>query len=947
MKHTTPISLAIAGVLLAINSFAQAPSKTTSKTTTKPTSGTTAKVSAPVKVTSVEGITEYALSNGMKVLLFPDQSKQTITVNITYLVGSRNENYGETGMAHLLEHLVFKGSTKHPNVAQELTAHGCNPNGTTWLDRTNYFEVFQATDENLNWALDMESDRMVNSFIAKKDLESEMTVVRNEFEMGENYPSNILMQRTVSSAYLWHNYGNSTIGARADIEKVPIDRLKAFYRNYYQPDNAILLVAGKFDEAKTLKLVNEKFGVIPKPTRKLQTTYTDEPTQDGERLVSLQRTGDVQALCAVYHIPAGAHADFPACEVMTELLTDEPSGKLYKSLVETKKASYVYGYNFALREPGVAVYNAGIRLESSLDSAKNIFVKTLNDFAKYTPSQEEVDRIKNKMSKNAELTLNSPEDFGINLSEYIAQGDWRLFFYTRDQIQKVTPEDVHRVAQNYLKPSNRTLGEFIPTKNPDRAEIPVAPDIASLLKDYKGGEAIAQGEVFDPSPSNIESRTKRETVGGVKMALLSKKTRGNSVNAQLVLKFGDINSLQNKGIVGSQVVSMLMRGTEKHTRQQIQDELDKLKARVYVYGGADKCVVNIETLRENLPAVLKLVSEFIQTPNFPVEEWEKLKQEKLAQIEEQKSDPQSIAYTELNRYINPFPKSDPRYNFTFDEQIAELNALTIDQIKQFHKDFYGASNANLAISGDFDEKEIKDLVTQSLANWKSPKPYSRLTRTYQDIAAINKSFETPDKANAMFFAQVKLPINDNDPDYPALLLGNEILGGGFLNSRLATRIRQKDGISYGVGSYAFADQSEDKIGGWGAYAIYAPENAGKLEVAFQEEIKKVLTEGFTKQEIEEAKKGWLQNNQVSRAQDGYIAGKLEDNLTYNRTFKWDEEFENKVKALTPEQINAIMKKYIDPSKISIVKAGDFEKAKKKMGMPQEEKPAQAAGNKKP
>ena len=200
----------------------------------------------PTEVASVEGITEYRLDNGLRVLLFPDRSKQQITVNITYLVGSRHEGYGETGMAHLLEHLVFKGTPKHPDIAAELTERGAFPNGTTWFDRTNYFETFPATDDNLEWALDLEADRMINSFIAAEDLESEMTVVRNEWERSENNPTRVLQQRVMSAAYDWHNYGNATIGARADIEQVPIDRLQAFYRKYYQPDNAVLVVAGAF-----------------------------------------------------------------------------------------------------------------------------------------------------------------------------------------------------------------------------------------------------------------------------------------------------------------------------------------------------------------------------------------------------------------------------------------------------------------------------------------------------------------------------------------------------------------------------------------------------------------------------------------------------------------------------------------------------------------------------
>src|SRR5712691_5265398 len=244
------------------------------------------------RVTSVEGITEYRLSNGLRVLLFPDPSKQTMTVNMTYLVGSAVEDYGETGMAHLLEHMVFKGSPKHTNIPQELTSHGARPNGSTSYDRTNYFETFAATDENLNWALGLESDRMVNSFIAKKDLDSEMTVVRNEYEAGENSPFNVLLERLIATSYVWHNYGKSTIGARSDIENVPIERLQAFYHKYYQPDNAVLTIAGRFDDEKMLALVDKYFSPIPRPTRTLQKIYTIEPTQDGERTVTIRRTGD-------------------------------------------------------------------------------------------------------------------------------------------------------------------------------------------------------------------------------------------------------------------------------------------------------------------------------------------------------------------------------------------------------------------------------------------------------------------------------------------------------------------------------------------------------------------------------------------------------------------------------------------------------------------------------
>jgi zinc protease len=207
------------------------------------------------KVTETDGISEYRLQNGLKVLLYPDSAKPTVTVNITYRVGSSYENYGETGMAHLLEHMLFKGTPKHPNLDREFNDRGMQSNGSTWLERTNFYEVFPASDDNLQWAIGMEADRMLHSNILRKDLDSEMTVVRNEFENGENSPSSVLMKRMQSVAYDWHSYGRATIGNRSDIENVGIDNLRAFYHLYYQPDNALLLIAGKIDAARTLQWV--------------------------------------------------------------------------------------------------------------------------------------------------------------------------------------------------------------------------------------------------------------------------------------------------------------------------------------------------------------------------------------------------------------------------------------------------------------------------------------------------------------------------------------------------------------------------------------------------------------------------------------------------------------------------------------------------------------------
>jgi zinc protease len=912
----------IAAVILTISITATAPA-----TLVAAQGGQPSLPKGVARVTSVEGITEYRLDNGMRVLLFPDQSKQTITVNITYQVGSKYESYGETGMAHLLEHMVFKGTPKHTNIPEELSSHGARPvNGTTWFDRTNYYEVFAATDENLRWALDLESDRMVNSFIAKKDLDTEMTVVRNEYEMGENDPGGVLVDRVFATAYTWHNYGKSTIGARSDIENVPIERLQAFYKKYYQPDNAVLLVAGKIDEGKTLELINQYFGALPRPSRVLPKIYTDEPTQDGERAVTVRRVGDVQVVMAGYHVPAGSHPDAPAVSILTQVLADTPSGRLHKALVETKKASSVSSFPILFGEPSLILFGAEVRQESSLAEARNALLATVEEITKTPPTKEEVERARNQLLKQVELNLNSSDRVGIELSEWIGMGDWRLLFINRDRLRKVTPEDVQRVAAAYLKSSNRTLGEFIPTQKPDRAEVPPVPDIAALVKDYKGDAVVAAGEAFDPSPANIDARTTRATAGGVKLALLPKKTRGNTVVATLTLRFGDEKSLMNRSTAGDLAGSMLMRGTAKHTRQQLKDEFDRLKARVGVGGGATSASARIETTRENLPAVLRLVAEVLREPSFPASEFEQLMEEELAGIEQQRSEPTSVGVTALRRHLSPYPKGHPNYVTTPDEDVAELKATSLDDVKKFYTDFYGASNGELAVVGDFDDKAITGLAAELFGSWKSPRPFERVANPYQAIAATNQSFETPDKANAFFMAGLNLNLREDDPDYAALMLGNYMLGGGFLNSRLGTRIRQKEGLSYGVGSQVQVS-SIDKSGIFMAFAIYAPQNVEKLETAFKEEVARALKDGFTEDEVKAAKSGWLQSRQVSRAQDAELAARLSSYLYLNRTLAWDDAFEKKVLALTPDVIVAAMRRYIDPAKITIVKAGDFSKAK--------------------
>jgi zinc protease len=881
----------------------------------------------PQPVTTVEGITEYRLDNGLRVLLFPDPSKPQITVNVTYMVGSRHEGYGETGMAHLLEHMLFKGTPDHPDIIQELNERAAQPNGTTSYDRTNYFEIFPASGDNLEWALDLEADRMVNSFVAADDLESEMTVVRNEMESGENNPLGILVERTLSTGYLWHNYGKSTIGARSDVEGVPIERLQAFYRKYYQPDNALLIVAGNFETDEALPLIVDKFGSIPRPARTgddiLYPTYTDEPTQDGERRVTLRRVGEQQYITQMYHVPPGSHPDYAAVDVLAFILGDSPSGRLYRALVETQLATQSAAFAQQLREAGPLLLYAIVDREIDLDDVLDAMNATVEGVLTEPVTDEEVERAKASLLSSISQSFNSSTGIALQLSEWAAMGDWRLFFLHRDRIEAVTATDVNRVAADYLKPDNRTVGLFYPTESPDRAEIPDMPDVATMVDGYEGREAVAEGEAFDPSPSNIERRTTRyELPNGMAVALLPKETRGDLAMVRMRLAFGNEQALMGRGTAGQLAGAMVMRGTQERTRQEIQDELDRLQSSGSVGGGPIVATGQFQTDRAHVVELIRLMGEIAREPAFPQSEFDILKEQQIASIEQGRSEPNALASLALSRHMSDYPPGHPNYVGTFDEQLADLEGTTLDDVRSFYEDFWGPQSGNVVVVGDFDEAEVRAAIEETFGDWASPQPFTRVAAPFYDPPAEEIVIETPDKANAIFLAQQNLRLTDTDPDYPALVMAGYIIGGGMLNSRLARRIRVEEGLSYGVGG-GIGAHPVDPVGQFVAQAIYAPENVDALQAAFDDVIAEVLSEGFTEDELRTAKAGWLEGRQLGRAQDSSLAGTLSQALYFDRTLIADAELEDRVRGITLAEVNRVVRERLDPSKITIVKAGDF------------------------
>lgn len=895
----------------------------------------------PVKAVSIEGVTEYQLANGARVLLFPDPSQPTITVNMTVLVGSRHEGYGEAGMAHLLEHLVFKGTPTFRDVPKALRDHGASFNGTTNQDRTNYFETLPATDENLEFAIHLESDRLVNSFIAREDLLSEFTVVRNEFERGENSPEGVLFQRVMAAAYEWHNYGKTTIGNRSDIERVPIDNLQAFYRRYYQPDNVVFIVTGRFDEAKALELVNKHLGAIPRPERRLQPAYTEEPPQDGERQVTLRRVGGNGAVVAAYHMPAAAHTDWAPLSILGSVLSETKTGRLDKALVETRLAASASARADNSHDPGLFTFSA-TPAPDQLEAVRSELVKVIETMAESPFTEEEIGRAKLRAQRGSEQLLTSASAMASALSSAAALGDWRLLFLQRDRLQAVTPDDVNRVAKTYFPAWNRTLGVFIPSDAPQRLSIPSVPSIADVVKDYRGGAAVAAGEAFDPTPENLENRTQRLEEAGLKIGLLPMKTRGETVAMTLTLRFGNEESLKGQATAAGMLQSMLMAGTKRLDRQALQQEMDRLNVQIGGGGGggrgrrggrgggmgggnAGALSFSIEARRNSLEQGIRLLGEILREPAFPAEEFEQMKLRSLAGLAAMDGDPAMLSAELLSRSLSQYPTGDIRYSMTLAERRAEVEAITLQQIQSLYQQQLSAASAELAIVGDFEPEAALSAVREILSGWKSEvKPSPVIRDAKPDQTGAREALLTPDKANAVFVAGLSCSMDDDHPDAAALQLGNFILGGGTLSSRLGNRVRQKEGLSYGISS-SMSIPAQGSDARFLINAITNPANIDRVETAVLEELNLFLREGPSEQELAEAKTAWLEARKLQYSSDSAIAGQLASGLYLGRNFLREAEERKQIEALTPSAVRDAFQRHILPEKLVVIRAGDFPK----------------------
>jgi zinc protease len=940
------LCLLLAGALLFTGPLVAAPSPTT--------------VAGFSHVKTVGGISEYKLpANDLNVLLLEDHSAPVLTFMVTYRVGSRNEVTGTTGATHLLEHLMFKGS-KNFNADNGkgfdtmMDKVGGINNATTWLDRTNYYENLPS--DHLELAVQLEADRMRDLLLRESDRQPEMTVVRNEFERGENDPVEALDKEVTAAAIVAHPYHHSTIGWRSDIEKVSIHKLREFYDTFYWPNNATITVIGDFKPEVALQLIGKYFGKIPKSPNPIPLVYTEEPAQTGPRRVIVKRPGEVGVVQIAFKAPHARHDDHPALEVLASVLSDGKTSRLYRALIDKNLAiSADAGKGFfhdnqlftvtSMLAPGVTHEQAEKSLLAEMEKVKTEGV-----------APAEVERGINKLLARIAYLRDGSFAIAGQINENIAVGDWTLYLTLLDKFKAVKPADLQRVAKTYLLEDQSTTGWFIPQQEPPRsaALIPASGDKLAAAGNYAGSTrgpyfyrdpeaphderaaaagapitrhaplaqnasataASAAGGAAGSSAALIAPNVKRRKVAGLDVLTLKTSIK-DVVTIRGVIGAGDVFNPAENSAIADLTAGMLDKGTTKRDKFAVAELLEQAGATVGFGTGTHTLNFQAKTLRKDLPLVLGLIAEQLRTPRFDAEEFAKLKKQLIGRHKRAMEDTDFRAERAFERAI--FPAGHPNRPPAEERYVQDVESATLEQLKAFHAAHYGPAVATLVLVGDVDDAAIDRALSEAFQGWQGGKPLPTATPAPTLTAARVEKVNMPGKTSVSFIVGQPSTLRYAAPEYQSLNMATSVLGSGFFSARLLDIIRNREGLTYGIGSRLSADTYAD--GSWYIQGTFAPELLEKGSASTWRELRRFHREGLTAEELATFKVTLTGSYKVALSTTGGLASTLLNAVQRGYGPEWVDEFPRRVQALTLAEVNGAIKKYLNPDLMVTVLAG--------------------------
>lgn len=886
------------------------------------------------KLETYRDITQYRLkSNGMTILLKPERSTPVFTFMVVYHVGSRNEAPGNTGSAHLLEHMIFNKSTENfgrakghktfQEVLYEAGADYSSTNMTTWYDRMNGYSTLPS--DKLELAMKIEADRMSRALILDSERQPEMSVVRNEYEIGENNPGQALNKAVIASAIQAHPYHWSTIGYRSDIEGVSTEQLRQHYKNFFWPNNAEAILVGDFDESKALALFDREFGSFAKSDKPIPQVITVEPPQEGERRVIVRRPGNVGLVEIGYVRPGALHADYMPFEVLATILSDGVNSRLYRALVEKQLASNVDASNYTLRDPFPFLVDADVLPGKTHEEVEAALKAALKDIAENGVTDDEVKRAQQQIEVQVVRQRDGTYNFTSNLGEAVASANWKWFLDYVDSVRAVTPADIKRVAASYLVPERANVGWFIPTANVAAktavAEAAAAPKTPEMTAPVKQVKATPEKKIISAKGNSFAARTTRKVLANGLTIDVIENHAVPTVAIRGVVFAGTSSTPSASAAVPGLTARMLTRGTKSRNKEQIGALLEAAGAtRGYTAGLADTSI-SANGLSRDLSLLLDIVSDELRNAAFTADELVKAKQEMKAAVLRDDENTSLRATERLTQVV--YPADHPYRAAGRERMLASLDAASADELRRFYQQRYTGANMILAIVGDVDAKQAIALVEKSFGALPKGERFDPKASAVAASAPVREAITMRGKANMNILIGAGSGLRRTDPDYEAALVGNAALGQNALSSRIGRRVRDTEGLSYSLASRYF--MSDALEGMWLVNVNVAPQNLAKAMKSTREEIDKFAKEGITDDEVQIQKNYFAGNFQVGLGTNGGIATALVTGERYGFGPKYLDEYPARIRSVTKAQVDEAMKKHLAADRLNVIVAGDLDK----------------------
>jgi zinc protease len=861
------------------------------------------------------GVTSYVLPNGFKVILLPFAPADKVGVRLVVRSGSADEGYGESGMAHLLEHMLFKSAGDRADIKQDLTRLEAEFNGFTNADSTQYLAAIPADQGKLEQLLSIEADRFIRASFTKEHLKSEMTVVRNELELRDTDAGNVVMRTLWRQSFSTHGYGRPTIGARSDIENAPFEALQAFHQRHYRPDNAFIVVSGEFDLEKTSAVIDKLFAPAKNPELPKVTRWTREPAQTVNTRAELAlAAGQVMAVSA-WKLPPDYNREGIAFRLAATAICSTEWGSLRKALVLESKISNDAACDIENRKDA-SLFTAGSSggKQDSPEAISKALVAHIETAAKAGITQESLDRAKLEMRNVKETIESNPSLIVPYLIEAEIAGDWRLILWNLDVIQEISQAEANATLTKWIAPFGRS--DVLLRHQDDAAspEIPLADKATDVIGGKTWAPSFKSGDPLPHSFAELRQATQLFTVGaGVRVALVTRKNRGDKVWFKLHNYYSNPDYTYKHGLACLLTDQLMGMGGNGYDLDQFTAAMSKLNADGAV--GLDG--ISLSVSKKSFAPAFDLLLAMWQAPSLPEAEFNSTKSSLLANMDAVTSNPVKLASEAVSFRFDNYPEGHPLKAVTFAKSRAEIQALTYEDVKSCWTEMAGLSNYTITVVGNMTKEEVESLWETRIKSLPQSKiPYEQI-RAIAPPEAINVSpvvVQMPNKPNASIRGTGMLAVTDASPEFGALRLAFNILGDGA-ESRIWKTLREKDGLAYSASS-TLSPNSIDPRTSFEFSATAASSNWERALAALNNEVAGALEKGFTEAEVDAARKQFLADRKPFFANESRYIGTLDRGLYLNRDqLQFMSAYDEGLGKLTAKDVTDAFRKHVQLNKI--------------------------------